>query len=192
MWEEIQLHREAAGDLICGLVVRGGRCVAGRQPCAVEGPRSPLGRRDDELLCRIRSSLLGSGRTYGARPVRHDDQAVGRSGKLHRVERLMGSQVMRARTRHCRLRATSRAVASAVGLDRSTGGSPRAARTADWSPTSRASNSRKPTVRDAVIDLRSCLVDEPDDDRQARHGRLDDDGLEARQAFTPLHRSGPG
>lgn len=89
----------------------------GAAASAAEGPRSVLGRRDVELLCRIRSSFFGSGRTYGARPVRHDDPAVGRSGGLHRVERLMGRQVMRVRRRLCRLLTNIASGGLAVGLN---------------------------------------------------------------------------
>jgi putative transposase len=66
-------------------------------------PRSARARKDDELLARIRSSFLGSGRTYGARRVWHDVLADGLSCGLHRIERLMRSQALRARPRRRRL-----------------------------------------------------------------------------------------
>ena len=66
-------------------------------------PRSARARKDDELLARIRSSFLGSDRTYGARRVWHDVLASGVSCGLHRIERLMRSQALRARPRRRRL-----------------------------------------------------------------------------------------
>lgn len=63
--------------------------------------RSPSQRaRDDEVIgVRIRASHVGSYRTYGARRVWHDLLAEGISCGLHRVERLMQAQGLRARPR---------------------------------------------------------------------------------------------
>ena len=66
-------------------------------------PRSIRARTDEDLLARIRSSFLGSDRTYGARRVWHDVLAGGMSCGLHRIERLMRSQALRARPRRRRL-----------------------------------------------------------------------------------------
>jgi putative transposase len=63
--------------------------------------RAPSQRaRDDEVIgARIRASHVGSYRTYGARRVWHDLLAEGISCGLHRVERLMQAQGLRARPR---------------------------------------------------------------------------------------------
>lgn len=63
--------------------------------------RAPSQRaRDDELIsARVRASHVGSYRTYGARRVWHDLLAEGISCGLHRVERLMQAQGLRARPR---------------------------------------------------------------------------------------------
>lgn len=63
--------------------------------------RSPSQRaREDEVIgARVRASHVGSYRTYGARRVWHDLLAEGISCGLHRVERLMQAQGLRARPR---------------------------------------------------------------------------------------------
>lgn len=62
-------------------------------------PPSARARRDEVLTARIRASFVASARTYGARRVWHDLLAEGASCGLHRVERLMRGQAMRARPR---------------------------------------------------------------------------------------------
>lgn len=63
--------------------------------------RAPSQRaRDDEVIgARVRASHIGSYRTYGARRVWHDLLAEGIACGLHRVERLMQGQGLRARPR---------------------------------------------------------------------------------------------
>ena len=63
--------------------------------------RAPSQRaRDDEVIgTRVRASHIGSDRTYGARRVWHDLLAEGISCGLHRIERLMRAQGLRARPR---------------------------------------------------------------------------------------------
>jgi putative transposase len=63
--------------------------------------RAPSQRaRDDEVIgARVRASHVGSYRTYGASRVWHDLLAEGISCGLHRVERLMQAQGLRARPR---------------------------------------------------------------------------------------------
>ena len=56
-------------------------------------------REDDEIGAQVRASHIGSYRTYGARRVWHDLLAEGVSCGLHRVERLMRVQGLRARPR---------------------------------------------------------------------------------------------
>lgn len=63
--------------------------------------RAPSARsRSDEVLgSEVRSSFLASDRTYGARRVWHDVLAAGHACGLHRIERLMRQQALRARPR---------------------------------------------------------------------------------------------
>ena len=63
------------------------------------GPRSERSRSDEELGAKVRASFLGSDRTYGARRIWHDVLAEGARCGLHRIERLMRLQALRARPR---------------------------------------------------------------------------------------------
>ncbi len=84
--------------------------------------RSPSQRaRDDEVIgARVRASHVGSYRTYGARRVWHDLLAEGISCGLHRVERLMQAQGLRARPRRRGLPKDQgeRSVIAGIVLDR--------------------------------------------------------------------------
>jgi putative transposase len=60
---------------------------------------SARSRSDEEIGARVRASFMGSDRTYGARRVWHDVLADGISCGLHRIERLMRQQALRARPR---------------------------------------------------------------------------------------------
>src|SRR5258708_18529129 len=66
-------------------------------------PRSQRGRSDEDVGAKVRASFLASDRTYGARRVWHDLLAEGVSCGLHRIERLMRLQALRARPRRRRL-----------------------------------------------------------------------------------------
>jgi putative transposase len=99
-------------------------------------PRSAHALTDEVLSVKIRASFVESNRTYGARRVWHDVLAEGGSCGLHRIERLMRSQALRARPRRRGLPAdTGTHVASAVAanvLDRQfTAQSPNQKRVAD-------------------------------------------------------------
>ncbi len=85
----------------------------------------PPGKRaleDERIAPKVRASFLASDRTYGARRVWHDVLADGIDCGLHKIERLMRQQALRARPRRRGLppdkgvRGT--AVASANILDR--------------------------------------------------------------------------
>jgi putative transposase len=55
---------------------------------------------DDQVLgVQVRNSFIGSDRTYGARRVWHDVLEFGHRCGLHRIERLMRVQALRARPR---------------------------------------------------------------------------------------------
>jgi putative transposase len=62
-------------------------------------PRSRRSVEDERLGQQVRRSFLGSDRTYGARRVWHDVLALGERCGLHRIERLMRLQALRARPR---------------------------------------------------------------------------------------------
>ncbi len=62
-------------------------------------PRSQRERDDEAIGTQVRQSFLGSDRTYGARRVWHDVLAEGYRCGLHRIERLMLAQALRARPR---------------------------------------------------------------------------------------------
>ena len=60
-------------------------------------PRSQRSRTDEALSIKVRTSFIGSDRTYGARRVWHDLLADGVRCGLHRIERLMRLQALKAR-----------------------------------------------------------------------------------------------
>lgn len=62
-------------------------------------PRSLRSQSDEVLGTLVRQSFIGSDRTYGARRVWHDLLASGHACGLHRIERLMREQALRARPR---------------------------------------------------------------------------------------------
>jgi putative transposase len=65
-------------------------------------PRSQRSRSDEELGVKVCASFLASGRTYGARRVWRDLLTEGMSCGLHRIERLMRLQALKARPRRRR------------------------------------------------------------------------------------------
>jgi putative transposase len=65
--------------------------------------RSQRSQSDEELGAKVRASFLASDRTYGARRIWHDLLAENVSCGLHRVERLMRLQALKARPRRRRL-----------------------------------------------------------------------------------------
>lgn len=66
-------------------------------------PPSKRAQSDEVVGEKVRTSFLASGRTYGARRVRKDVIEEGLSCGLHRIERLMRHQALRARPRRRRL-----------------------------------------------------------------------------------------
>ena len=65
-------------------------------------PPSARSRSDEVVGAKVRASFLASDRTYGARRVWHDVLAEGIACGLHRIERLMRAQALRARPRRRR------------------------------------------------------------------------------------------
>src|SRR5579862_275599 len=86
-------------DWLCGAlgVSRGGFYAW------LKRPRSKRSRSAEELGAKVRASFIGSDRTYGARRVWKDLLAGGASCGLHRIERLMRLQALKARPRRRRL-----------------------------------------------------------------------------------------
>jgi len=66
-------------------------------------PPSERARSDEAVGASVRRSFLASDRTYGARRVWRDVLEEGFSCGLHRIERLMRGQALRARPRRRRL-----------------------------------------------------------------------------------------
>ena len=66
-------------------------------------PPSARARSDEVVGASVRRSFLASDRTYGARRVWRDVLEEGFSCGLHRIERLMRDQALRARPRRRRL-----------------------------------------------------------------------------------------
>jgi putative transposase len=66
-------------------------------------PRSLHSCQEEVLEGKVRASFIASDRTYGARRVWHDLLALGLDCGLHRVERVMRGQALRARPRRRRL-----------------------------------------------------------------------------------------
>src|SRR5947207_9626363 len=64
---------------------------------------SPRSRSDDAVSLQVKASFIASDRTYGARRVWRDLLAEGVECGLHRIERLMRLQALRARPRRRRL-----------------------------------------------------------------------------------------
>lgn len=66
-------------------------------------PPSARARSDEALAVKVKASFVASDRTYGARRVWHDMLAEDAPCGLHRIERLMRKQALRARPRRKRL-----------------------------------------------------------------------------------------
>ena len=162
------------------------------------GP-SVRAKADETLLPKVRASFVASSRTYGARRVWRDVLAEGVACGLHRIERLMRAQALRARPRRRALpkdegaRLTSPAPNT---LDRQfTAERPNQKWIADftyvwtaegWLYVAAVISRRMRSIRPGpVLAPRRRLVDEGRHDRAARRRRADDGGLAARQAKRP-------
>ncbi len=66
-------------------------------------PPSRRSQADEKTAARVRASFVASDRTYGARRVWHDVLADGIACGLHKIERLMRAQALRARPRRRKL-----------------------------------------------------------------------------------------
>jgi putative transposase len=72
-------------------------------PCLADRSPSARSRSDEALGQQVKASFVDSDRTYGARRVWRDLLAEGADCGLHRIERLMRLQALRARPRRRRL-----------------------------------------------------------------------------------------
>lgn len=82
---------------------------------------SKRSREDEQIGAKVRASFIASARTYGARRVWRDVLADGIDCGLHRIERLMQAQALRARPRRRGLpkdEGQRRTVAASNVLDR--------------------------------------------------------------------------
>jgi putative transposase len=61
--------------------------------------RCARSREDDAIMPAVRASFVASDRTYGARRIWRDVLEAGFSCGLHKIERLMRAQALRARPR---------------------------------------------------------------------------------------------
>jgi transposase InsO family protein len=112
-----QRGREPAGDKpvddLHPLDMAGGRhqfqkhAVEGQRPvglpCLLNRSPGARSRSDEAVGKRVKASFVASDRTYGARRVWRDLLAEGVNCGLHRIERLMRLQALRARPRRRRL-----------------------------------------------------------------------------------------
>ena len=74
-----------------------------RWPTTIRSASILVAKAPISLAAKVRASFLASDRTYGARRVWHDLLADGVSCGLHRIERLMRLQALKARPRRRRL-----------------------------------------------------------------------------------------
>jgi transposase InsO family protein len=123
-------------------------------------------REDDAIMPAVRASFVASDRTYGARRIWRDVLEAGFSCGLHKIERLMRAQALRARPRR---RALPRTTVN-VQLRRSRrtcsiASSRRSSPTANGSPTSLMFG----RPRAGSTSPRCRLVDEGRDECAARH-----------------------
>jgi putative transposase len=120
-------------------VSRGGFYAWLTRPC------SRRSRSDEKLGAKVRSSFFASDRTYGARRVWRDMLAEGVSCGLHRIERLMRLQALKARPRRRRLPPDlgERQVAVVAANVLDIAASKRPLPTANGSPTSPMSGPRR-------------------------------------------------
>ena len=150
------------------------------------GP-SARSREDEAIMPAVKASFVASDRTYGARRIWRDVLEAGFSCGLHKIERLMRAQALRARPRRRALpkddgeRSVS-AIAPNV-LDRQfTADQPNRKWIADFTYVWTAEGwlaLRRRGGR-SVFPPRSRLVDEGRDERAARHRRVVNGDLAAR------------
>ena len=151
-------------------------------------PRSRRSLSDEEVGAKVRASFLASDRTYGARRVWHDMLADGIAGGLHRIERLMRLQALKARPRRRRLppdlgERQVAAIAANVSGPRLVAPAPNRKWIADFTYVWTAEGSaRRGRCHRSVLTTCGRLVDERSDDGAARHQpvaeRLGQNGLE--------------
>ncbi|QXX76755.1 hypothetical protein MHY1_p00277 (plasmid) [Methylovirgula sp. HY1] len=94
-------------------------------------------KSDEAIGVKVRASFMASARTYGARRVWRDVLAEGVSCGLHKIERLMRAQALRARPRRRGLpKDGDERLSTAIAANVSIVSSWRSGRTRNGSPTS--------------------------------------------------------
>jgi len=159
-------------------------------------PRSRRSLSDEVLGAQVHQSFVRSDRTYGARRVWHDVLEQGQTCGLHRIERLMREQALRARPRRRGLpkdRGARGAVADNV-LDRQfQADGPNQKWVADLR---RHLDGRRLALRSCgtgpVLPSNRGLVDAGEHDLAARGGRADDGCVAPGQASGTAAPLGPG
>ena len=96
---------------------------------------SARAQADEELTTKVRASFVGSARTYGARRVWRDLLADGVSCGLHKIERLMRANALRARPRRRGLPKDSGQASTTPAANVSTGNSRPSVPTRNGLPT---------------------------------------------------------
>jgi putative transposase len=153
---------------------------------------------DDAIMPAVRASFVASARTYGARRIWRDVLEAGFSCGLHKIERLMRAQALRARPRRRALpKDDGERSASAIApnvLDRQfTADQPNRKWIADFTYVWTAEGWLYVA---AVVDLffapRSRLVNEGRDECTARHRRVVNGDLAARAPGCAVASLRPG
>ena len=96
---EVRFHREASPCLAGQLAVCGARRLAVGVPCLAERPVSARAAHDEKIGSVMRKSFKDSDRPYGARRIWRDVLEKGLHCGLHRIERLMRVNGLKARPR---------------------------------------------------------------------------------------------
>jgi len=93
---DLDVHENVMRKWICDATVDPQHAFPGQGIMRPSSQRSPAG---EVLGSQVRQSFLGSDRIYVARRVWHDVLALGQQCGLHRIERLMREQPLRAKPR---------------------------------------------------------------------------------------------
>ena len=194
---EVRLHREAPRHLAGGMAMRSAGRLAIRLPCLAHPVPSTRALIDEALASEDQGELSSSARTYGARRVWRDVLAEGFSCGLHRIERLMRSEALRARPRRRRRLQRRRSEIGRCRAERAR--SPVHCRASEPEVDRRLHlhlDGRRLALRCGrdrpVLAPRCRLVDEGGDDRATRDGCAHHGGLAPWQARCPAAPLGSG
>src|ERR1700733_9425713 len=96
---EVRLRCDAPFRLAGGMALRSPWRIEVWLPCLAETRPCARSREDEAIMPAVRASFVASARTYGARRIWRDVLEAGFSCGLHKIERLMRAQALRARPR---------------------------------------------------------------------------------------------